>query len=365
MTNQTPYIGSKISLISKLDIRYEGILYTVDSVEATIALAKVRSFGTEDRPTANPVAARDEVYEYVVFQASDIKDLIVCDKVNKPNSSTLPYDPAIISVSQKPVEPWAPKDAVAPSGASSRSISPPRAGHMSRAPGAGRVNTRPPPRSFIPERNGGDYGAYPPRNHHAPRPGGGWQDGPRNNYRSGGDYNRDIGHVQRSYARPPSNNYPALQPKGKLTFDSDYDFEKANEQFQETLGKIMHGVDHLAVSVEKEQSDDASSPTESLSQSSNEKTENFYNKSASFFDSISCEALEKEEGKSARPDWNKERMIIQETFGHSAVVESMAYRRAGRPYGPRPGGVGGGNRMGYQRGPNYNSQYRRPFRNEY
>lgn len=79
MSNQTPYIGSKISLISKLDIRYEGILYTVDTNDSTIALAKVRSFGTEKRPTANPVAARDDVYEYIIFKASDIKDLIVCD----------------------------------------------------------------------------------------------------------------------------------------------------------------------------------------------------------------------------------------------------------------------------------------------
>ena len=38
--SQTPYIGSRISLISKLDVRYEGILYTVDTRDSTISLAK-------------------------------------------------------------------------------------------------------------------------------------------------------------------------------------------------------------------------------------------------------------------------------------------------------------------------------------
>ena len=97
-TGGVPYLGSKISLISKSEIRYEGILYTIDTKDSTVALSKVQSFGTEDRPTDRPVAPRDEIYEYIIFRGTDIKDIRVCQPP-KPHATLeggLPNDPAIV-----------------------------------------------------------------------------------------------------------------------------------------------------------------------------------------------------------------------------------------------------------------------------
>ena len=39
MSAVSPYLGCKISLISKAEIRYEGLLYSIDAQESTVALA--------------------------------------------------------------------------------------------------------------------------------------------------------------------------------------------------------------------------------------------------------------------------------------------------------------------------------------
>lgn len=52
----------------------------------------VQSFGTEDRPTEFKVPAQSQIYNYILFRGSDIKDI----KVITPQ---IPLnDPAIVQV---------------------------------------------------------------------------------------------------------------------------------------------------------------------------------------------------------------------------------------------------------------------------
>ncbi|KAI8991656.1 Scd6-like Sm domain-containing protein [Mycotypha africana] len=100
------YIGSKISLISLSDIRYVGILHSINAQDSTVGLKQVRSYGTEGRrgKPEEEILPSDNVFDYVVFRGKDIKDLQVFEPPPPPPAQppTLPQDPAIMSMSGYP-----------------------------------------------------------------------------------------------------------------------------------------------------------------------------------------------------------------------------------------------------------------------
>ncbi len=97
------YIGARISLISKSDIKYIGTLHEINSDSHTVALESVVSYGTEGRKgnPAEEIAGSDHVYEYIVFRGSDVKQLnIVSEEKEEENRRPkVPDDPAILGVS--------------------------------------------------------------------------------------------------------------------------------------------------------------------------------------------------------------------------------------------------------------------------
>ncbi|KAJ2484137.1 hypothetical protein EV174_002678 [Coemansia sp. RSA 2320] len=132
--------GSRISLISKRNIRYVGILNEVNEVEMTISLEQVCSMGTEGR-IGNPmeeIPPSSDVYEYIQFRATDVLSVQPESELPPP-----PQDPAILEHR---------------SGA--------RGGYAPRGGRGGFV-----PRGGAPNRRGG----YQGRGGYQARPGGGRQ----------------------------------------------------------------------------------------------------------------------------------------------------------------------------------------------
>ncbi|EER13258.1 glycine-rich RNA-binding protein, putative [Perkinsus marinus ATCC 50983] len=296
-----PYIGSKISLISNAEIRYEGILYTINTEESTIALQNVKSFGTEGRKVPN-VPASDEVYDFIIFRGKDIKDLTVLEGAGQKAGALV--DPAIVSMNQAPKV-----------GGTNRQQRDDRSG--ARGGGGGRWEDR---------RGNWGYGdkGYGGKGKGGYYSGGGYSGG---GY-SGGGYYGGYGRSERPHRRPPTRTGPVgelvpnVNPEAKAEVKEEFDYAGNASKLEK--------------------------PDESAVSTAGTTVRTGYSKNKGFFDDISCDALDRKErstqGAAVDPaifdQRAKQRATDKETFGAIAAQRRPfgGYRRS---YGKGRGGKGG------------------------
>lgn len=311
-------IGSRISLVSKAEIRYEGFLHFINPEENTVGLKDVRMLGTQGRRGGQgEVEANNTTYDFIIFRGGDIKDLTVFDDNQQQEEQRNDHainDPAIMSSKAAPSS-FADRNVRDQQGRDRREDRRSDFGTARQTGGGFYDNNR------RDDRFDNRRGGYDRRDNYNNYGGGGYGGGYGRGGRIGGyeggrggrgnggynnhGYDRHRGdfdaprpeyHTGRDFDVAPSDKKEKLEP---------FDFAKANAEFEK----------------QKAEFDKA---REEVLKANAGRT---YDKS-SFFDNISSEATDRKLGGfNLRPDRDEQRRADVQTFGQEAVGNMRGFRR--------------------------------------
>ena len=270
------------------------MLYSINEQNATVALQNVRSYGTEGREVNDPetdfVAPADQVHPFLLFRGQDIKDLHVHENQDAPAETAASAPAKVPAASQSAQDP----PPLAP-----ESAAPQPKSHSTQQPTSstsGATNTT----------------ANTNNNNNSRRP--------RNNNNNNNKPGAAIGTGASLLNRRARGVVDDHNSAGQDT-KTDFDFQSHNQQF--------------AKQGNPQKDDEAGDePVEIGVGAAYDKDD--------FFDSISCDASDKQSGVDNRLRGREERQLNTETFGAVALNNNRrrGYGRGGA--GGRGGGRGRG-----------------------
>ncbi|KAL3790560.1 hypothetical protein ACHAWO_013945 [Cyclotella atomus] len=301
-----PLLGSRISLISKKNIRYDGTLYSINEADATVALENVKSYGTEGRELLDTtgsstfVPPQDVVHAYLLFRGQDIKDLHVHEKQAGGGDEEGQLKQQEEEGSNEQKQQGSKEGAVDKDKQKGKEE---ESGSVKEEDGGGNTNK--------------DNKTQKPKSNNA----------------AASNTTKQRKNMVGSGASLLHKNMRGGKGVGTDVPPKEFDFESNLDRF-----------DKVDADANENEQDSNNNNTNNNNDSSNISGSNVYSKD-DFFDSISCDALDKAQGIDNRLRGAAERSLNLDTFGAVSLGHN---RRGGR--GGRGGGRGRGRGRGYGRG---------------
>lgn len=290
-------IGNLITIILLNEVRYDGILFSINSKEASVVLRDVKCKGTEDRvqdPTKK-VPSSSAVMNFVIFPGNEIQDLYVHEEpVEEPVVPPAPPKVQEITINQT--------TAIVESAAFNNLPIPPKKETLENLSNENKI-----PASNSNNQNRNNASHRQVTSQGAAAVGG-------------------VGVAHSSNVGKGEHLLQGRKPHGTKELDKaikakEFDISSANAGFDKAviLAEVAASTTSEAVKYSKD----------------------------SFFDNLSCESIDRAEGRSMRITGQAERKMNLDTFGAIAARSNHHRGGYGNYRGGGRGGAGGGGYRGH------------------